>query len=104
MHTKTSTHPHPYMHTYTHPHPHPPSLITCSTHDIEQSVAVVRPNECGREDDRVEGHIVLSHELTEGDLLWVLPPLTPLGGVARCDGDVAEECGGDGRGRGGAGR
>ena len=51
----------------------------------------------------MERHVVLSHELTEGDLLRVLPPLTPLGGVARCDGDVAEECGGDGRGRGGGG-
>ena len=39
----------------------------------------------------MEGHIVLGHELTEGDCRWVLPPLAPLGGVARCDGEVAGE-------------
>ena len=44
----------------------------------------------------MEGHVVLGHELTEGDLRRVLPPLSPLGGVAGCDGDVAE--GGEGRG------
>ena len=48
----------------------------------------------------MEGHIVFCHELTEGDLRRVLPPLSPLRGVARCDGDVAE----GGEGRGGEGR
>ena len=48
----------------------------------------------------MEGHVVFCHELTEGDLRRVLPPLSPLGGVARCDGDVAE----GGEGRGGEGR
>lgn len=33
--------------------------------------------------DRMEIDIVFAHELVETDVLWVEPPLFPLGGVVR---------------------
>ena len=37
----------------------------------------------------MEGNVVLCHELVQLDLVWILPPLSPLGCVAGSDRDVA---------------
>lgn len=44
-------------------------------------VGITRSFQRAREDDRVERHVVLAHELVQLDLVRVLPPLFPLGGV-----------------------
>lgn len=44
------------------------------------------------EEDRVEVDVVLAHELEEADLLWVEPPLPPLGRVVGGDTWVSNGC------------
>lgn len=38
----------------------------------------------------MEGHIVLAHELIEGNIIGVLPPLLPLVGIVGRDGRIAD--------------
>ncbi len=64
-------------------------LHTSGADIIQECVVISGSYEGAREDNSVEGNIVLGHELVEFDLIWVLPPSLPLTGVASSDGEVA---------------
>ncbi|KAI3479573.1 hypothetical protein L1887_58385 [Cichorium endivia] len=57
---------------------------------VEQRVGVLAADEARGEDDGVEAHVVLAHELVELDVVRVLPPLLPLVGVVCGDARVAD--------------
>ena len=75
------------MHASTTYQPCKPASMHVST---QQGAAYLGSNQGGREDDAVERHVVLGHELVELHLLGILPPLLPLLRVVGCDGEVAD--------------
>ena len=69
-----------------HPPPPRPELsLTCGTDVIQESVVFIRSELGTREDDSVEGNVVLGHELVELNLLGILPPFLPVFRVAGRD-------------------
>ena len=63
-----------------HPPPPPPRpelSLTCGTDVIQESVVFIRSKLGIREDDSVEGNVVLGHELVELNLLGILPLFLP---------------------------
>lgn len=56
-------------------------------------VTFVNSQQCRREHNRMEGHVILSNELNQIDfdvLILRLPPLLPLAGVFVCYGHVSD--------------
>lgn len=56
---------------------------------VDQGPWLSSSNQRTGEDDRVEGDIVLTHELIKLYLIGILPPFFPILGVTSCDGGVA---------------
>lgn len=48
--------------------------VLCDADGLHKCPRLARAQQCGWEDDCVEGHIVLAHELHKVHVLWVLPP------------------------------
>ena len=48
--------------------------VFCHADGLHERPLLARAQQCGREDDRVKGHVVLAHELHQVHILWVLPP------------------------------
>ena len=67
---------------------HGHTVPTSGREVVDYSVAIISPKQGAWEHDRVEWNVVLGHELVQLYLLGILPPLPPVGGVARCDGEV----------------
>ena len=67
------------------PPPRPELSLTCGTDVIQESVVFIRSELGTREDDSVEGNVVLGHELVELNLLGILPPFLPVFCVAGRD-------------------
>ena len=65
--------------------PRPELSLTCGTGVIQESVVFIRSELGTREDDSVEGNVVLGHELVELNLLGILPPFLPVFCVAGRD-------------------
>ena len=66
-------------------HPRPELSLTCGTDVIQESIVFIRSELGTREDDSVEGNVVLGHELVELNLLGILPPFLPVFCVAGRD-------------------
>lgn len=61
--------------------------VLCNGELIDEGPVLAGTEECAGEHDRVEGSVILAHELDELDvlvLLLVLPPLLPLWRQVRC--------------------
>lgn len=69
------------------------SKHTDGSDHLDQCPVLLGGHERAREDDPVERHVVLCHELVQLHIL-IVPPLLPLVSVVRRDRDVSEfECG-----------